>query len=55
MKTISPVLNEQVVAVLQQALDSHLKAHGLAVFDAVSLVAQAVNVPWDVPTPETEA
>lgn len=49
MKTVTPVLTEQVVAVLQQALDSHLKAHGIAAFDGVALVAQAINVPWDVP------
>lgn len=54
MKTIMPVLSEQVVAVLQQALDSHLKAHGLAVFDAVALVAQALNVPWNDAPPAPE-
>lgn len=56
MKTVTPVLSEKVVAVLQQSLDSHLKAHGLAAFDAVAVVVQALNVPWDAPAepkPET--
>lgn len=49
MKTISPVLNEQAIAALQQALDSHLKLNGLSAFDAVALVATALNVPWHDP------
>jgi len=49
MKTISPVLNEQVVMILQQALDTHLKAHGLAALEGVNLVAQALAVPWSEP------
>ena len=50
MKTISPVLTEQVVAAIQQALDGHLRHNGLAAFDAVNVVAQALNdKPWDEP------
>jgi len=49
MKTISPKLNEQAVAALQKALDSHLKANGLTAFDDVAIVATALNVPWDIP------
>jgi hypothetical protein len=55
MKTITPTLNEQVVAALQKALDSHLKANGLSAFDDVAQIAAAVNVPWDVPVQEAPA
>lgn len=49
MKILNPILTEKEVQVIQFALDTHLKQHGLAAHEGVALVVAAFNVPWSEP------
>lgn len=47
MRTIKPVLTEKVVLFIQQAVDAHLKSHGMGALEGAIMTVQALNVPWD--------